>query len=196
MGQIIMWNQLSADGFYAAPDGSLDWVVQDVEVQRAGIAGMATTGTLLFGRKTFEMFASFWPRLLDAPETPDPHGGPGGPELLTFARFLTDTPKLVFSRTLREPGWKHSKVIREVDAAAIAAMKRDARKDLLIMGSASLVAQLTRLRLIDEYQLSVSPVLLGRGRTLFGDLDTRTDLALVEARPFPSGCLRLRYAPR
>lgn len=196
MRQIIMWNQVTADGFFAAEDGGLDWVVHDVEVQRAGIAGMPNTGALLLGRKTFEMFAGFWPRVLDAPDMRDPHGGPSSPELLAFARFLTDVPKIVFSRTLTAPAWQNTRVVRELDARELAAMKRDSGKPFLILGSASIVRQLTRHELIDEYQFSVSPVLIGKGRTLLGDLDTRTNLALVESKAFPSGTVLLRYARR
>jgi dihydrofolate reductase len=197
MRQIHMWNQVSADGFFAAPDGGLDWVVQDEAVQREGLAGAQTTGMLLFGRKTFDMFASFWPRLLDEPSTPDPHGGgSSSPELLGFANILTSTPKLVFSKTLRDPAWKNTEVMREVDPSRIRALKQQPGGTIMIMGSASIIAQLTQHELIDEYQFSVSPVLLGRGRTLFGDLAKQTPLRLIETKSYPSGTVLLRYARR
>jgi dihydrofolate reductase len=196
MRPIIMWNQVSADGFFADVDGGLDWVVHDVEVQRAGIAAMSSDAALLFGRKTFEMFAAFWPRVFESPDLPDPHGGPGSPELLAFARFLTDTPKIVFSRTLDPPSWKNTRVVRELDPREITAMKQGTGDAMLVMGSGSIVAQLTEHGLVDEYQFSVSPVLLGRGRTLLGNLDKRTSLRLLETRAFPSGCVLLRYARR
>jgi len=196
MRQIHMWNQVSADGFFAAPDGGLDWVVQDEEVQREGLAGAQTTGMLLFGRKTFDMFASFWPRLLEQPNTPDPHGGPSSPELLGFAKILTSTPKLVFSKTLRDPAWKNTQVMTEIDPARIRALKQERGGTIMIMGSASIIAQLTQHELIDEYQFSVSPVLLGRGRTLFGDLAKQTSLRLIETKSYPSGTVLLRYARR
>jgi dihydrofolate reductase len=196
MRQIIMWNQVSADGFYAAPDGGLDWVVQDPEVHAAGIAGMATTGMLLFGRDTYEHMAAFWPKVLDNPGMADPHSGGPNPALLTFAKFLTETPKLVFSRTLDKPSWANTRVVRAIDPRELAALKRDGNGAMLVMGSASIIQQLTEHGLVDEYQFSVSPVLLGAGRTLLRDLHKRTPLRLLEARPFPSGTLLLRYAPR
>lgn len=194
MRQITMWNQVTADGFFAAPDGGLDWVVHDPEVQRAGIAAMPGGDLLLFGRKTYDMFAAHWPRVLENPNLDDPHGGPGAPELLTFAKWLTETPKLVFSKTLGKPAWANTRVVRDFDSREVAAIKQQTGKGILIMGSASIVEQLTQHALIDEYQFSVSPVMIGRGRTLFRDLATRTKLRLLESRAFPSGTVLLRYA--
>ena len=193
MRQLNMWNQVSADGFFAGADGGLDWVVQDPEVQREGIAGMPNTGTLLFGRKTFDMFAATWPKILEAGKGDNPHGGPGGAEMLAFAKFLTDTPKVVFSKTLDQPSWANTRVVREIDPRAIAALKQDTDKDLLVMGSGSVVEQLTQHGLIDNYAFMVSPVLLGSGRTLFRE-GKRTKLRLTSSKAFPSGCLVLRYA--
>lgn len=194
MRQIMMWNQVTADGFFAAPDGGLDWVVHDPEVQRAGIAAMPGGDLLLFGRKTYDMFAAHWPRVLENPQLDDPHGGRGAPELLAFAKWLTETPKVVFSKTLAKPAWANTRVVREVDPREVAAIKQQAGKGILIMGSASIVAQLTQHALIDEYQFSVSPVMIGSGRTLFQDLTRRTKLRLLESRAFPSGTVLLRYA--
>ncbi|HEY5949849.1 MAG TPA: dihydrofolate reductase family protein [Kofleriaceae bacterium] len=188
-----MFNQVSADGFFAAADGGLDWVVQDPEVQRDGIAGMPRTGTVLFGRKTYEMFAATWPKVLEAGKGDDPHGGRGGPEMLAFAEFLTEVPKIVFSKTLDKPSWKNTRVLRELEPHAIAAMKQDSGKDMLVMGSASIVEQLTEHGLIDQYSFMVSPILLGQGRTLFRE-GKRTKLTLMSSKAFPSGCLILRYA--
>jgi dihydrofolate reductase len=196
MRPIIMWNQITADGFFAAPDGGLDWVVQDLEVQRAGIAGAAQTDLLLFGRKTYEMFAAFWPRVLEDPNIANPHGGPNSPEVHAFAKHLTETPKLVFSKTLDKPAWANTRVVREIDPRELAALKQSTGKVIFVMGSASIVAQLTQYELVDEYQFSISPVMIGRGRTLFGDLGKHTDLRLVETKSFPSGCVLLRYARR
>ena len=68
--RIIMFNRLSADGYFAGPDGNLDWVVQDEDVDKAGAANIPDTDTMLFGRKTYQMFESFWPNALkDADES-------------------------------------------------------------------------------------------------------------------------------
>ena len=87
-----------------------------------------------------------------------------------MAVFLTETPKLVFSKTLKDVTWKNSRVVPELDPRKIEAMKKRPGKDMLIFGSGSIVSQLTQHGLIDEYQFVVSPILLGSGRQLFGNL--------------------------
>ena len=67
MRRIVMFNRVSADGFFAAADGNLDWVVPDAEVDRHGAAGIPGTDTVILGRRTYEQFASFWPHVLDSP---------------------------------------------------------------------------------------------------------------------------------
>ena len=195
MRRIVMFNRVSADGFFAAADGNLDWIVPDEEVDRHGASGIPSTDTVILGRRTYEQFASFWPHVLDSPAPADPHG-PGGfsPELHAFARALTDMTKLVFSTKLNDVTWKNSRLQRDIDPRAIEAMKRQPGKDMIIFGSGSIVTQLTRHGLIDEYQLIVNPVLLGSGQLLLGGLNRSAALELLEARRFPSGNVMLRYA--
>jgi len=195
MRRIVMFNRVSADGFFAAADGNLDWIVRDEEVDRHGASGIPSTDTVILGRRTYEQFASFWPHVLNAPAPVDPHG-PGGfsPELHAFARALTDMTKLVFSTKLKNVTWENSRVQRDIDPHAIEAMKRQPGKDMIIFGSGSIVTQLTRHGLIDEYQLIVNPVLLGSGQPLLAGLTGTAALELLEARRFPSGNVMLRYA--
>jgi len=195
MRRIVMFNRVSADGFFAAADGNLDWIVRDPEVDRHGASGIPRTDTVILGRRTYEQFASFWPHVLNAPAPVDPHG-PGGfsPELHAFARALTDMTKLVFSTKLKVVTWQNSRLQRDIDPRAIEAMKRQPGKDMIIFGSGSIVTQLTRHGLIDEYQLIVNPVLLGSGQPLLAGLTGTAALELLEARRFPSGNVMLRYA--
>jgi len=195
MRRIVMFNRVSADGLFAAADGNLDWIVRDPEVDRHGASGIPRTDTVILGRRTYEQFASFWPHVLNAPAPVDPHG-PGGfsPELHAFARALTDMTKLVFSTKLKNVTWENSRVQRDIDPHAIEAMKRQPGKDMIIFGSGSIVTQLTRHGLIDEYQLIVNPVLLGSGQPLLAGLTGTAALELLEARRFPSGNVMLRYA--
>jgi dihydrofolate reductase len=184
-----MFNQVSADGYFTAPDDSLDWVVRDPDVQQAGVDAMPKHDAVLFGRKTYEHFVAFWPRVLagEIPQVTAP--------MREMAKWLHDVTKIVFSRTLKNPAWHHTRVVGEVDPRAIAAMKAETGKDMILFGSGTIVAQLTRHKLIDDYQFVVSPVLLGRGRTLLGDVPGPLGLQLTEARAFPkSGNVRLSYA--
>jgi dihydrofolate reductase len=197
MRRIVTFDHVTADGYFAAPDGNLSWVVQDEEVGKAGMAGMPGCDAILFGRRTYEMFAAFWPHALDdSPAAPNPHGPGRSPQMRAMAVWLNETPKLVFSRTLTDVTWKGSRLLREIDAAEIEALKRQPGKDMIMFGSGSIASQLTDLGLIDEYQLVVSPLFLGSGRALLGAVSKSVRLELLEAKPFASGNVMLRYARR
>jgi dihydrofolate reductase len=192
--RIVMFNQVSADGFFSDPEGGLDWVVSDPEIHARAVASMPSTDTILFGRHTYEQFASFWPHALENLESQGPHGAnKRDPAFAAMAHWLNDTKKLVFSSSLKEPSWHNSEVVPELDAQAMARLKKQPGKDLLIFGSGAVVSQLSEHGLIDEYRFVVCPVLLGEGRTLLRDLSRRVRLQLVEAQPFRTGNVMLTY---
>jgi dihydrofolate reductase len=195
MRRIVMFNQVTADGYFAGPDGNLEWVVPDKEFDKSVAAGLPAAGTILFGRRTYELFEAFWPQAVgDTATAPDPHGGDRSPELRAIGVFINDATKLVFSRTLKSVTWRNSRVIHELDPREIEAMKREPGGDMMIFGSGSIVSQLTRHGLIDEYQFFVSPVLLGSGQSLLSGVPSSSTLDLLEAKQYPSGNVMLRYA--
>jgi dihydrofolate reductase len=196
MRRIVAFEWLSADGFFAGPDGGLDWVVPDDEQAKAAAAGMPGADTVLFGRVTYEMFEKFWrPAAADPSAVTDPHRpGRPSPEHAAIATWMNAATKLVFSRTLTDVSWNNARLVRALDPAAIAALKKGAGKTIMLFGSGSIISQLTEHRLIDEYQFVVCPVFLGRGRSLFRDVARRIALEQIEARRYPSGDVLLRYA--
>jgi dihydrofolate reductase len=200
MRRIVMFNRVTADGYFAGPDGNLNWVVPDPELDRSAAEAIARsdTDTILFGRRTYELFQAFWPHSLDdSPTSPDPHNsGRRSPEMRDMAIMLNDTTKLVFSRTLKEVSWKNSRLLHELDPRAIEAMKRQPGKDMIIFGSGSIVSQLTQHGLIDDYHFVVGPILLGSGRPLLSGVPKSLRLDLLEAKAYPSGNVMLRYAQR
>jgi dihydrofolate reductase len=109
-----------------------------------------------------------------------------------FAGIWRDMPKIVFSRTLEHVGAK-AEVRREVDPDEIRALTREPGGDMAV-GGADLADTFRRHDLIEEFRLYVNPVLLGRGRQLFGPTDTPNDLRLVETRTFGNGVVLLRHA--
>ncbi len=192
--RIVMFNQVSADGYFSDAEGGLDWVVSDPEIHARAVEGMPHTDTIMFGRRTYEQFASFWPHALKDLGVSGPHGSnKADPAFSAMANWLNDTPKLVFSKSLKKPSWNRSEVLRELDPKHVAALKQAPGKDLLIFGSGTIVAQLTEHGLIDEYRFVVCPVLLGDGKTLLGELSQRVSLKLLEAVPFKSGNVMLTY---
>lgn len=198
MRRIVMFNRVTADGFFAGPEGELDWVVPDDQVDKAGAAAIPGYDTVLFGRRTYEMFASFWPHALDddGRGSPNPHDGRAhSPEMRAMATMLNESLKIVFSRSQKNATWKNSVIVHEFEARAIDDMKRQPGKDIIVFGSGSIVSALTRHELIDEYQFVVCPVLLGSGRSLLSDATAHIGLHLVDSTAYPSGNLMLRYAP-
>jgi len=151
---------------------------------------------VMLGRKTYEMFAAFWPRIVADAEgkAKGSHGGDASAEILALARFLNEAKKIVFSKTLREPTWKNTRVFHELNPATIEALKREPGKDIILFGSGTIVSQLTQLGLIDVYDFVVNPVFLGAGRSLFDAASARSRLRLVEPpKSYPTGTVTLRY---
>ena len=198
MRRIVMFNRVSADGYFAGADGNLDWVVPEDAVDRAAASSTGAYDTVLFGRRTYEMFEGFWPHALEGGGTdaPDPHARRRSPEMRAMAEMLNDATKLVFSKKRKEVTWKNSRLVKAFDARELAALKQQPGKDMIIFGSGSLVSQLTEHGLIDEYQFIVGPLLLGDGRLPITGVTERVPLELLEAKPYPSGNVMLRYARR
>ena len=144
------------------------------------------------------MFEKFWPHALDdSPTSPDPHAaGRRTPEMRAMAVWINDAQKLVFSKTRRDVTWKNSKLLHELDVQNIEALKRQPGKDMMIFGSGSVVSQLTEHGLIDEYDYVISPVLLGKGRSLIDGVTKSVSLELLEVKQTKAGNVLLRYAPR
>jgi dihydrofolate reductase len=195
--RIVTFSWATADGYFAGTDGNLDWVVPDEEQARAAAASISGFDTVMFGRRTYELFEGFWRDAVvdESGAIPDPHTpGRRSPEHGAIAVALNRMTKLVFSRSLKDPTWKNSRVLRDLVPREIEAMKTQSGRDLIVFGSGSIVSQLTRHGLVDEYQFAVCPVLLGSGQSLVRDLPTRLRLALLEAKRLPSGDVMLRYA--
>ena len=153
--KIVAFDRVSADGYFSAEDGGLNWAMPDPELDKAAVDRTPGGNTILFGRRTYDMFEKFWPHALDdSPTSPDPHAaGRRTPEMRAMAVWINDAQKLVFSKTRRDVTWKNSKLLHELDVQNIEALKRQPGKDMMIFGSGSVVSQLTERGLIDEYRL-------------------------------------------
>jgi len=183
---ISVFNHVTVDGFFAGPQGETDWfhaIGKDDEFDAYTHEQSRSGSTLLFGRTTYEMMKSYWP-------TPD--AAKADPEM---AEVMNNSPKVVVSKTLEKveerPNWKNVRLLRELDRDAILALKKEG--NVTILGSGSIVQQLSNLGLIDSYQLFVVPVVLGSGRSLFEDV-RKMDLRLADARSFRNGVSVLQYS--
>jgi dihydrofolate reductase len=190
MRRIVMINWISMDGFFAGPNGEIDWMIRDPEVDKAlhesGTDGPGSAGsdTMLLGNTTYTMFENTWPQIAKDPNAAE--------ELHELADEVIGMTKLVFSRTRKNVTWANSALYKGNLIEEVEMLKQEQGSPIIIFGSGSIVQQLTNAGLIDEYFLVLTPVVLGRGRPLFGDVEKQT-LRLLEARSFKSGNVLLRY---
>ncbi|HEU4784009.1 MAG TPA: dihydrofolate reductase family protein [Ktedonobacterales bacterium] len=189
MRQIIVSERITLDGFITRPDGAMDWMEPffDDELANYEAELQKTVDTALLGRETYQGFASYWPTVPNDPASPQ--------GMVEYANRFNAMRKVVFSRTLARAEWNNSTVMNEIVPEDITSMKREPGRDMVIFGSASVVRALTRLGLIDTYNLLVFPVVIGSGRPLFHNLAHSVNLKLVHARTHPSGVVALSYHP-
>ena len=157
---------------YMADDTAREWVLR----------GILDAGGYLLGRRTYEIFAGYWP---NAPE-----------EEQVIAEPLNTKPKHVASTTLSEPlGWQGSTLLEGDVAEAVGALKREGERELHVIGSTQLVQTLIEHGLVDELRLMVDPVLLGGGKRIFRDDGVLRDLELVDSAVTGTGAILASYAP-
>jgi dihydrofolate reductase len=192
MSKVVVNMSLSLDGVMQAP-GRADedtrdgfqhggWALPyfDPIMGSAAAEGMAAEPALLLGRRTYEDFYAVWPNRTDNP----------------FTEWLNKARKYVASTTLKEPlPWSNSILLAGDAAAAVASLKEQSGKDLLIFGSGVLIQSLMRHNLIDEYVLQIHPLVLGSGRRLFSDGSPLTTLQLVNTRTTTTGVVMANYIP-
>jgi dihydrofolate reductase len=186
MRKLAVFNNVTLDGYFTGVNGDFSWAHSGSEDAdfNAFIADNASGGgQLLLGRITYELMAGYWP-------TPDAIKNDP-----IVAEGMNNMPKVVFSRTLGKVSWSNTKLVKGDIASEIRKMKQRPGKDMAILGSGSIVSQLAPEGLIDEYQIVLNPVVLGRGRTMFDGLKEKLDLKLTETRTFGNGKVFLRYEP-
>ena len=186
MRRLIVFNNVTLDGYFVDPNGDMRWAHSgnDDAEWNAFVAGNASGGgELLFGRITYELMAGYWPTPLAMKNDP------------IVAEGMNRMPKVVFSRTLDRASWSNTKLLKGDIAAEIRKMKNKPGPGMAILGSGSIVAQLAPEGLIDEYQVVVNPVVLGKGRTMFDGIKERLNLKLTKTRAFGNGKVFLCYEP-
>jgi dihydrofolate reductase len=190
---MIVINHLTLDGVMQAPGrpdedrrggfeyGGWAQADNDAVMGQALGEGMTPGGALLFGRRTYEDFAAFWPK------QPEPN---------PFTAVLNNVQKYVVSRSLQEPlPWSNSTLLNGDVAEAAASLKERSEQDIAIMGSGELIQSLMPHNLIDEYLLMIHPLILGTGRRLFPDGTSFAALRLVKSVPTTTGVIIATYQP-
>jgi dihydrofolate reductase len=188
MRNVIVSEFVTLDGVMEDPGGAEGfehggWSIRlsSEEQQRFKFDELAAADALLLGRTTYEGFAAAWPGMEE--------------QTGEYGTWMNGYPKHVVSTTLEEPlEWNNSSLIEGDLAEEVTRLKQQEGKDILIFGSADLVNSLMQLGLVDEYRLMIFPVVVGSGKRLFGEGDTKT-LKLVGTRTFDSGAVVLTYEP-
>ena len=181
--KLSVFNNVSLDGFFTDASGDMSWAhARDEEWQRFTNENAGGEAEVIYGRKTYEMMASFWPT-------------PQAKQLLpTVAASMNRMRKYVVSRSLEQVEWENSRLIRGDLIAEVRRLKSAPGPGLLIMGSGEIVSQLTQAGLIDHYQLVFVPILLGSGRSLFEGVTARPRLTLEKTRSFGNGNIVAWYS--
>jgi dihydrofolate reductase len=186
MRKLTVFNHVSLDGYFTDASGGVGWLHRDesdAEWDEFVQQNAASGGDLVFGRKTYELMASWWPT---------PQAQKSDP---IVAERMNALRKYVFSRTLGQADWSNTTLLHLDPAAELARLKGEPGNDLVVMGSGSIVAQLAPSGLIDAYQIVVNPIVLGKGRTLWSGLVEPISLRRSEFREFQNGNVLLTLVP-
>lgn len=186
MPKLVVFNSVSLDGYFVDMNGNMSWAHNNNPDQEwdAFVSGNASGGgRLLFGRITYKLMASYWPTPVALKNDP------------VVAEQMNALPKVVFSRTMDAASWNNTKLVKSDLAAVVRKMKQEPGEDMAILGSGSIVSQLAQERLIDEFQIVVIPVILGKGRTMFEGIRERLFVKPTKTRAFRNGNVLLCYEP-
>lgn len=180
MRRLVLQMSVSLDGYVAGPNGELDWIFPgfDDELSAYTVEALRQAGVHAMGGVTYGDMAAHWPT------SEEPYAAP-----------MNEIPKVVFSRTLTDAPWGETEIVRGPLADEIARLKEQPGKPIVAHGGARFAQSLAAEGLVDEYRLRVHPVALGDGLPLFPRMPSPKQLALVEARPFPSGVVLHVYRP-
>ena len=183
MRKLFSFNMVTLDGFFEGPHQDISWHHVDQEFNEFAITQLGEVDTLLFGRVTYQMMASYWPTPAAIADDP------------IVAGQMNRMPKIVVSRTLEKADWNNTRLIKDHVAEEILKLKQQPGNDLALFGSANLMSTLMQLDLIDEHRIMVNPIILGSGTPLFKRSSYKLSLKLVKTRIFGNGNVLLCYQP-
>lgn len=181
MRKLIAAMNMTLDGFC-----NHDVVIADDEMHQHYNELLSNADTLIYGRITYQLMEDSWPPIVKNPT--------GNKPTDEFAVLIDNIQKIVYSHTLHKVEWKNSTLKKEINKEEILQLKQQPGKNILV-GSPSLIVALMQLDLIDEYQLNVMPIILGRGLTLFKNVKERVNLTLLKTKTLGCGSIFLYYKP-
>ena len=185
MRKLKLQMQITVDGFVAGPEGQLDWMTWEMDERLIAFINHLTdtSDTILLGRKMTEGFIKYWEGEV---------ANPSGPQY-PFAKKMVEIPKIVFSKTMTRVEGRNVRVENGPLPQAVGRLKEQAGKDIIVYGGATFVSSLIENGLIDELNLFVNPVAIGKGMRIFA---ARRPLKLTSSTAYLCGIVVDTYAPR
>lgn len=188
MRNIISLAHISLDGFMAGPRGDIDFVAFNDELADHTYPLIGSVDLAVYGRVTYDMMEGYWPTAGDAPDA-DAH-------TKSHARWYKGVNKIVASRTLAAAKNPNVRVVGDDIVGALRAEKQKAGGDIMIFGSPTLTRALAAADVVDEWRLTLQPIILGDGLPLFGKRENRTRLELRSSKTFATGVIAVHYVTK
>jgi dihydrofolate reductase len=179
---------MSLDGFAGDKNGGLGFLSYNGELQQFADKLIKTVGAPVYGKNTYHLMEGYWPTVLNDPNA--------NGHALAHAKWVQEVPKIVFSTTLASADWNNTTLIKDNIVEEVNKLKQQPGKDLVIFGSPGLAKSFMNLGLIDEYQLTLHPIILGEGVSLFDGNTSMSNLTLLGSKTLGSGVVTLHYAKR
>ena len=183
MRKLLVFNSVTLDGYFTDQNGDMSWAHKqdDPEWSAFTAENAKSEANCLFGRVTYDLMASFWPT-------------PAAAKMARrVAESINKAPKVVFSKNMDKASWNNTRVIKGDLAEEIRKLKETRGDGLVLMGSGTIISQIALEGVIDEYQMVVNPIALGKGRTMFDGIEGKLNLTLTSTRAFQNGNLLLSY---
>ncbi|HEY5338479.1 MAG TPA: dihydrofolate reductase family protein [Rhizomicrobium sp.] len=184
MRKLTAFINVSLDGYYADAKGDMRWAhKEDAEWNAFAAENAKGGGEMVFGRITYDLMASYWPTPLAMQQNP------------VVAERMNAMQKTVFSNTLEKSAWSKTRVAKGNIFTGARMLKQAPGEDMAILGSGSIVSQLTEAGLIDELQIAIHPLVIGGGKRLFDGVKKMFALKRMKSRAFQNGVIVAWYAP-
>jgi dihydrofolate reductase len=183
MRKISAFNFITLNGYLHGPEGDISWHRHGPEENQFATDSMKAGNTLLFGRKTYEMMAGYWPSPMAIENDRE------------VAESMNNADKIVVTRTLKKADWNNTRILNGDLVTGINQLKASPGNDITLLGSGSILTQLAENGLIDEYLLMIDPVAIGTGTPIFDQIRSVLNLKLTQVKAFKSGIVLLGYVP-
>ena len=193
MRKLKLQVQMSIDGYIAGLNGEMDWMVWnwDDKLKNYVFESTEPIDTIILGRKMTDGFVSYWSDVMTKPDDPSSID-----RSHAFAKKMLETPKVVFTKTLKKSQWANTDIATGDLTDEITKLKGLKGKDIIVYGGASFDSSLIKEGLIDEFHLFINPAAIGKGMTIFKDLNEIQKFTLVKSVAFDCGILGLHYEPK